>query len=150
MKTRLLVVTDLGLLKAYHLELRDQGSPHMTLLEQVVLEPAHKHLTQQITDSAGRRAAPAGRMGGATMSDGHNLELETRRRLTRQIAQKIELLAGQSGAELCWLAAHKEILRPVLELLSGPVRARVEKSVPNDLTKLEPKDVLAHFLVEKT
>ncbi len=149
MKTKLLIVTDLGLLKAFKLELRDSGSPHLTLLEEHILEPAQQHWGEQITDSAGRRAAPAGNMGGATMADAHNLELETKRRLTRQIAQRIETLAAANATEPCWLAAHKEILRPVIESLSNRVQGRIEKKVPSDLTKLEPRQVLDHFLAER-
>jgi hypothetical protein len=149
MKTRLLIVADLGLLKAYKLELREEGSPRMHLLEQLALEPAQKHLAEQITDSAGRRAAPGGNMGGGTITDGHNLELETKRRLIRQIARKIEDLAGAHPSDACWLAAQKEILRPVVESLPHSLHARIEKKVPSDLTKLEPKQVLGHFLAQK-
>jgi hypothetical protein len=146
MNAKLLIVTDLGLLKAYKLDTPDEGSPRLTLLEQLVLEPAHQHLAAQITDNAGRRAAPAGKMGGGTMADGHNLELENERRLIKKIARKIEDLAGSNARETCWLAASKDILRPLLDALPSQVCSRFEKQVPQDLTKLEPKQVLGHFL----
>jgi hypothetical protein len=146
MNARLLIVTDLGLLQAYRLELREESSPRITLMERFVFEPAHLHMTERITDSAGRRARPAGKMGGGTMADTHNLKLETRRRLVRQIAQTIDDLANAHGPDGFWLAAQREILRPVLELLSHRARNRIEKKVPRDLTKLRPKEVLAYFL----
>jgi hypothetical protein len=146
MKARLLIVTDLGLLKAYRLEPREEGSPRLTLIEQFVLEPAHQRLTQQLTDSAGRRAAPPGNMGGGTMADSHNLLLENRRRLIRQLAQKIETLANSNSSDGFWLAAQKEILHPLVDSLTRGVRDRIEKSLPEDLTKLEPKQMLGHFL----
>jgi hypothetical protein len=149
MNARLLIVTDLGLLKAFKLEPRDGGSPRLTLVEQHVLEAAHQHLTRQVTDSAGRRAAPPGNMGGGTMADGHNLLLENRRRLVRQLAQKIEVLARADGSGGLWLAAQKEILHPLVDSLPREVRDRIEKSLPEDLTKLDPKQVLAHFLADK-
>ena len=145
MKTKMLIVTDLGLLKVYRYETPKEGSPRITLLEQLVLEPAHLHLTDQITDSAGRRDTPAGKMGGGTMADSHNLQLEVKRRLVKTIARKVEALAGAAGAEGCWLAAHKEIVHPILDELSHAVRSRIEKLVPRDLTKLEPREVLGHF-----
>ena len=146
MKARLLIVTDLGLLKAFQFDPREEGSPRISLREQLVFEPAHQHLTDRITDSAGRRATPGGAMGGGTMSDGHNLELETKRRLIKEIVKKIQALISTPGSPNCWLAAQKEILRPILEALPPSVRARIEKQVPLDLTKLEPKQVLEHFL----
>jgi hypothetical protein len=147
MKAKLLIVTDLGLLKAYHLETREGASPKMTLRVQCVLEPAHLHVTDQVTDSAGRRTA-AGNRGGGTMADSHNLELEVRRRLIKQLAQKIETLATPNLAEGFCLAAPKDLLRPISEALPQTVRARIEKQVPLDLTKLEPKEVLARFLAQ--
>jgi hypothetical protein len=146
MKSKLLIVTDLGLLKAYKAELRDEGSPRLILLEELVLESAHQHLTEQITDSAGRRAAHAGNAGGGSMAKNHNLELEAKRRLIKTLAQKITELASLSPKESCWLAAHKEIMHPVLEALPQAVRLRIEKQVPLDLTKLEPKAVMDRFL----
>ena len=149
MKEKLLIVTDLGLLKAYKLEIRKEGSPRMILVNQLVLESAHQHLTDQITDSAGRRAATAGNTGGGTMADSHNLELETKRRLIKKLAQKIESLALAS-ADGCWLAAAKEIMRPILEALPSTARARIEMQVPRDLAKLDPKEVLEHFMAAST
>jgi hypothetical protein len=149
MKDRLLIVADLGMLKAYRLEFRNEGSPRMTQIEQLVLEAGQQHTTQQITDSAGRRAAPAGRMGGGTMADAHNLELETKRRGVRLIAQKIEDLLGSVAANGCWLAAQKEILRPVVDSIPQSLRPRIELQVPRDLTKLESRQVLEHFLAER-
>ncbi|MCX6904370.1 MAG: host attachment protein, partial [Verrucomicrobia bacterium] len=121
MKAKLLIVTDLGLLKAFQLDPREEGSPRISLREQLVLEPAHQHLTDRITDSAGRRATPGGGMGGGTMTDGHNLELETKRRLIKEIAKKIQALINLPDSPNCWLAAQKEILRPILESLPPPV-----------------------------
>jgi hypothetical protein len=149
MKDRLLIVADLGMLKAYHLEFRDEGSPRMTLIEQLALEAGQQHTANQITDSAGRRAAPAGRMGGATMADAHNLELETKRRGVRLIAQKIESLLASVTPNGCWLAAQKEILRPVVDSIPQALRPRIEMQVPHDLTKLDTKQVMEHFLAER-
>ncbi|MCL5097504.1 MAG: host attachment protein [Candidatus Omnitrophica bacterium] len=146
MKAKLVIVSDLGLLKAFQLELRNEGSHRMKLLEELVLEPAHQHLTEQITDSAGRRAAPAGNMGAGTMADDHNLQLEIRRRLIKALARKIEAIAQAHPLDSLWLAVNKEIFRPISEMLPPAVLARIERQVPCDLTKLEPQDVLGHFL----
>jgi hypothetical protein len=144
MKSKLLIVTDLGLLKAYHLQFREEGSPKLSLLDQTVFEPAHQHVTDQVTDSAGRRAAPT--QGGGSIADSHNLKLEVERRLVKQLAQKIEALAMPAPSEGFWLAAPKDLLRPITEALPQTVRARVEKQLALDLTKLEPKEVLSRFL----
>jgi hypothetical protein len=149
MKARLLMVADLGLLKAFRLEQPEQGSARLIPIEQFSLEPAHQHLTDQLTDSAGRRAPRPGSGGGGTMADRHNLDLEVRRRLIKKLARKIEEIAAGHDADGWWLAAHKEIIHPILEALPQALRARAETRVPRDLTKLEPKDILGHFLAAR-
>ncbi len=145
MKGRLLIVADLGLLKAYQLDRSPKGSPRMTLTKEVSLESAHQHLTEQITDSAGRRTAPGGKMGGGQMSDAHNLKLETKRRLVRALSRNVEELVRGDDVEVCWLAAHKEILKPLTLALTREARACIEKTLALDLTKLKPVEVLARF-----
>ncbi len=83
------------------------------------------------------------------MADRHNLDLEVRRRLIKKLARKIEEIVAGHGENGWWLAAHKEIIHPILEALPQPLRARAETQVPRDLTKLEPKDILGHFLAAR-
>ncbi len=83
------------------------------------------------------------------MADRHNLDLEVRRRLIKTLARKIEELVTGHGTDGWWLAAHKEIIRPLLEALPQSLRARAETQVPRDLTKLEPKEILDHFLAAR-
>jgi hypothetical protein len=149
MKARLLMVTDLGLLKAFRFEEHQGESPRLIPIEQMNFEPAHQHLTEQITDSAGRRASQAGARGGGTMADRHNLELEVRRRLIKKIALRIEEIVSGHGADGWWLAAQKEIMHPILEALPQGLRARAETQVPRNLTKLEPREILNHFLAAR-
>ena len=81
------------------------------------------------------------------MSDGerHNIELESRKRLVRQLAQRFNLLARGPEVECCLLAASREINHQLLEELEPAVRAKIEKNVPADLTKLERAEILRHF-----
>ena len=81
------------------------------------------------------------------MSDGerHNIELESRKRLVRQLARRLNALAGAEEIDRCFLAASKEINHQLLEELDPPVRAKIQKNVPADLTKIEHTDILRHF-----
>lgn len=81
------------------------------------------------------------------MSDGerHNIELESRKRLVRQLAQRLNILARSQEIDRCFLAASKEINHPLLEELDPQVRAKIAKNVPADLTKLARCDILQHF-----
>jgi hypothetical protein len=81
------------------------------------------------------------------MSNGerHNIQLESRKRLVRQLAQRLNALVRSKEVERCLLAASREINHQLLEELEPQVRAKIEKNVPVDLTKLERAEILRHF-----
>jgi hypothetical protein len=62
---------------------------------------------------------------GAPLADDHNLQLEFKRRLIRQISDHIQRLVERSGCDICWLAAQKEINQKILEDLPLAVCKRL-------------------------
>jgi hypothetical protein len=149
MKNTLVVVADLGCFKAYRLDDNHlHRSPRLELLEQFESPEAHGKLVEKVTDLSGRFRRGTGPANGAgAMSDGerHHLELELRKRLVRQLAQRFNHLARHKEVERCLLAASKEINRQLLDELEPQVRAKIEKNIPADLTKLEPSEILRRF-----
>lgn len=75
----------------------------------------------------------------------HNLELEMRRRLVRQLADRLNTLEEGRRADRWLLAASREINHSLLDHLGPQIRAKVEKNIPADLTKLERPAILRHF-----
>ena len=150
MKNTLVVVTDLGHFKAFKLENNNHlhRTPRLELLEEFNNASAHGRLVDKVTDMSGRftRGALKSSDGGA-MSDGerHNIELEQRKRNIKQLATRLNQLAGDQEVERCLLAASREINHSLLEQLDPEVRAKIEKIVPADLTKLENKEILSYF-----
>jgi hypothetical protein len=148
MKNTLVVVADLACFKAFKLENNHlHRAPRLELLEQFDNAEAHGHLMDKVSDSSGRFPRATGAKAGGAMSDGerHNTELETRKRFIRQLAQRLNLLACSPDIERCLLAASREINHQLLEELQPPVRAKIEKNVPADLTKVERAEILRHF-----
>jgi hypothetical protein len=150
MKNTLVVVADLGCLKAFRLENSHLNrASRLELLQEFQNPDAHGKLVERVTDLSGRFPRGSGAANGAdgAMSDGerHNIGLENRRRLVRQLAQRFNQLARHDEVERCLLAASKEINRQLLDELEPRVRAKIEKNVPADLTKLEPAEILRHF-----
>jgi len=145
MNPKLLIVTDLGLLKAYKVEQTPEGTPRLERLEEVVLEEAHHRLVEQLPDMAGRHVAPTQIKWGAPVADDHNLKLEIKRRLIRHIARHIQRLLQRDHFDGIWLAAHKEIDHEIVEELPPAIRARIEKNLPRDLVKAEPRELLERF-----
>jgi hypothetical protein len=146
----LLVVVDLGGFKAFKLENNNhhlKHTPRLELLEQFNNPAAHGRLVDKVSDSSGQFPRGGGARSAGAMSDGerHNIELESRKRFIRQLAQRLNVLARSQEVDRCFLAASKEINNPLLEELEPLVRAKIAKNVPADLTKMGQADILRHF-----
>jgi hypothetical protein len=149
MKNTLVIVTDLGCFKAYRLE-NHQPKPTRRLLpvEEFNNADAHGKLVEKVTDLSGRFPRSTGASGASgVMSDGerHNIQLEARKRMVRQLAQRLNALARAKNVDACLLAASREINHQLLQELEPQVRAKIEKIIPADLTKLDRTEILRHF-----
>ena len=146
MKNTLVVVADLAGFKAFKLENHEiNRSPRLELVEQFENHGAHGRLVDKVSDLSGR--FPRSGTAGGAMSDGerHNIELEMRKRFVRQLAQRINTLARNSEIERCLLAVSREINHQLIEELDPQVRAKIEKNLPADLTKLGRAELLGRF-----
>ncbi len=145
MAPKLLIVSDLGLLKAYRVTTTPKGSLHLDLRESVVLEEARARVVDRVTDLAGRHVGPTRKSWGAPLDDGHRLKLETRRRLIKRIASHIERLARAHPDCGLWLAAHREINHQVMSALRQTVRRRIRANLMLDLVHADEKRLLKSF-----
>src|SRR6516162_4167794 len=119
MKNTLLVVADLGGFKAFKLENNNplNRSPHLEFEAQFDNPEAHGRLVDKVSDLSGRFPRGTGMKAGGAMSDGerHNIELESRKRWVRQMAQRLNSLAANKEIESCFLAASREINHQLLD-----------------------------------
>jgi hypothetical protein len=149
MKNTLLVVTDLGGFKAYRIDNGElHRTPRLELLEEFNNDAAHGRLVDRVTDLGGRFPRSTGNSSSSgAMSDGerHNIQLEQRKRLVRLLAQRLNSLLLRSEIECCFLAASREIHRQLLEELDSRVRAKIERNLSADLTKVGKSDLLGYF-----
>ena len=144
----LLVVADLGGFKAFKLENNDSHrTPRLEFLEQYDNLEAKGHLVDRVSDLSGRFPRGTGLKAAGAMSDGerHNIQLEARKRLVRQLAQRLNALARHQPIERCFLAASREINHQLLEELDPKLRAKIARNVPADLTKMERGELLRRF-----
>src|SRR5260370_35393542 len=109
MKDKLIIVADLGLLKAYRLTFTPEKTPRLEQLEEGVLEDAHSRVIDKVTDRAGRHISPTQKNWGAPLVDDHNLKLEFKRRLIRHIADRLQRLIERYDCDGCCFAAHTGI-----------------------------------------
>ncbi len=148
MKNTLVVLADLGRLKAFKLENNHQyRTPHLEVLEQFENPEAYGRLVDKVSDLSGRFPRGTGTKAGGAMSDGerHNIALEERKRLIRQLARRVNQLARKEQVECFLLAASKEINHLLLAELDPQVRSKIEKNLPADLTKVQQAEILSHF-----
>jgi hypothetical protein len=156
MKNTLLVVADLGGFKAFKIDPDHNGMPgasalkrppRLEFIEEFKNPEAHGRLVDKVSDQSGRFPRGTGLKAGGAMSDGerHNIELESRKRLVRQLAQRVNALARSQDVERCFLAASKEINHQLVEELEPQVRLKIEKNIPADLTKVERAEILRYF-----
>lgn len=147
MKNTIVVVTDLACLKAYRLEKSQMNhAVRLEPLDQFDNDAAHARLTDTVSDSSGRfpRGA-AGTTGGMSDGERHNIQLEQRRRLVRQLAARLSHVLKQTEAEACYLAASREIHNQLLDELEPRSRNIIVRNVHADLTKVDRQELLAHF-----
>jgi len=150
MNNKLVVVTDLGSFKAYKLETNNQHStPRLELIEEFNLVDAHGKMLDHLTDVAGRYHAPVMGKWASPWGERHNIELERKRRLVKQVAYALTDLLRRNGPDGCYLAAGKEINHQIIAELPRDARAKIEKIVACDLTKAEKVEILRHFDILK-
>lgn len=144
MHDKLIVVADLGRVKAYRVSRDDLGSsPRLELVRDVELTEAHGRLLEKVTDKAGRFPGNGTGPGGMSIGENHNLGLEQERRLLKKVCEQIETLVKNERA---WhLAAVKEINPRLVENLSAAARQTLQKNISADLIKTPREELLSHF-----
>jgi Protein required for attachment to host cells len=149
MNTKLIIVADLGLLRAYkQVEGLGDREPHLKLIEELKPEAAHQKLSDQLSDQAGRFPKATGpNMVTGDLSAGERLNLETEqvRRLISQLAEKINSLLADESVTSCSLAASAPIHKQLLEELSEKERAKISQVLASNLSKIDPAELLRYF-----
>lgn len=149
MNKTLIIVADLGLLRAYR-QIQDVGDrqPHLQRIEESKLETAHEKLSDRLSDQAGRfpRGGGAANVSG-DLSAGESLhsENEQTRRLVRQLAERINALLADNEVTGCSLAVSGAIHNQLLEAIDPKARAKIVQSLGSNLTKTDPEALIGHF-----
>lgn len=141
----IIVATDLGAFKAYHLQRTELNTPRLELLEEMELVDGHGKLGDKVTDQAGRYSVPTQSMA-MSYGERQKIGLELRRRLIKQIAERLTKLANRSDDVEIYFAAASEINDMILEEAGPQVRGKIERNVGCNLTNVEKGELLRHFL----
>jgi len=148
MTNKLVVVADLGYFKAYRLEATSpQSTPRLELIEEINLNDTQVKLP--VIDLSSGYHAPMMGKWAASSGERHNIDLERRRRLIKQVAHFLNALLRRDSSDACYFAASKEISQQILAELPREARARIEKIISCDLTKAEKSELLRRFDIIK-
>src|SRR5689334_19659767 len=128
MNNKLVVVADLGSFKAYKLEANNlHSTPRLELIEETNLMDASGKMQERVNESSAREHAPVMGKWATPWGERHNIELERKRRLVKQLAQALTSLLRRDSGDGCYLAASKEISHQLIAELPREARARIEK-----------------------
>ena len=145
MKKQLLIVTELGSFKAYTVDnSRMHTTARLELIEHYTPKQPLRKMADKRSDLAGRYRAPGGK-GNTPSGERHNIELEERKRLIRQLAKRLDVLMGDGDVESCYLAASKGIDQQILGALSNVAHAKIKRNLPVDLIKTSKAKLLEYF-----
>lgn len=151
MNDKLLILADLGTLKALRLTHHEQtGRPHLSLVEQVEPVEPHQRLSARVTDQAGRFpvANGGGTSGAMSHGENHNLPLESQRRTIKLLAGQIQEILERERVAGWYFAASQQIDQRILDELPERFRSMLQKHVRSDLTKIDKGELLKHFQIQ--
>ena len=144
----LLIVTDRGGLKAYRVNETPTRGPSLQLVQAFNITDAHGRLVDKLSDFAGRFPVTNGagsHLGAASISERTHIEVETDRRIQKELADQITKIVSRDGKEGWSFAAPAEIHSAIVELLPRTVRDRIVEHVKSDLVKIEPAKLISRF-----
>ena len=149
MNKTLIIVADLGLLRAYR-ETQNVADrqPHLELIEDLKLESAHEKLSDQVTDQAGRFPRGGGSAnisGDLSAGESLNAEAEQNRQLISQLAGRINALLADNAVTSCSIAISGAIHNQLLEAIHPKARAKIGQVLALNLAKTDPSELQAHF-----
>ena len=141
----LVIVTDRGSLKAYRVAETPTRGPSLKLVQAFDTTDAHGRMSDRVSDFAGRRGAEL--MGAHPTSSiaETKLEVETDRRIYRQLAEQIAKIVKNDAAAGWSLAAPSEFHATLVDLLPADIKSRIVEHVKSDLVKTEPAKLPGHF-----
>src|SRR4029434_10128538 len=132
MKSSFFIVADRGNLKAYRAEKMLAGRPpRVKLVQAFALTEAHLRTSEIVTDQAG--AFPTGNGGYQNSISDRHFDIETNRRLTKQLGAHINTVLQRSEPDGWSFAAPAEIHDAVLDHVPENWRHKLAEQIQADL-----------------
>ena len=154
MKRTLVIVADLGNFRAFQWDGNEfHSTPRLELIddfETVEARGMRGNTLTVIERRAAKNASNETMVGPGSDGEQHNMELEKRRWLVRQMADRVTDLLRLKDVERCFFAAPNEINQQIIEHIGSDVRDKIEKNLSLDLTRLDKSQLIEHFFERVT
>jgi hypothetical protein len=142
----IIFTVDLGHFKAYRVTTDPAASPKIELIANYDSIEGHGKLGEKLSDIAGRFVGGGGKGEVAKgYGEPHHLESDIRKKLVKLIALDINTLIKKEDCESWYLAAGERINKEIIERLDPAVKAKLDKNISFDLTKIPKSEILSHF-----
>jgi hypothetical protein len=149
MKTSVIIVADMGTLKAYHT--RETSLVHRRkadLIKKIVYTKAHTRLHDQVTDGRGSyRGSGDARSSRKGQGEAHQMESEMLTKAVRGLAHDIEGVIVHTPADQYFLSVPKSIHNAVTSEMKKNIFGKLTNVLALDLTKDTIEDVRKRFKV---
>ncbi|MBI5640981.1 MAG: host attachment protein [Nitrospirae bacterium] len=143
---KIIITVDLGHFKAYRVTKNPMESARAELIESYDSIEAHGKLSEKFSDANGRFGLSGGKNGSPTGNgEPHNTGLEMEKRHLKLISKDINTIILKEDCEKWHLAASKKINGKIVENLAPAVKARLDKNITSDLTKVGKAELLGYF-----
>ncbi|MGC2061626.1 MAG: host attachment protein [Thermodesulfovibrionales bacterium] len=143
---KIIIAVDLGHFKAYSVTKEPLESTRIKLIESYDSLEGHGKISEKLSDKTGRFGSIGSRNSIATGSgEEHNTAMENSRRLAKLMAKDINAIVERNKCDSWFLAAVKKINGLIVENLAPAVKAKLERNIASDLTKIDKSEILNHF-----
>jgi hypothetical protein len=147
--SQVIIVANAGSLKAYRIT--ESSVAHRRpaeMIRKIEYEPAHKKLSEMVTDRQGRfRGSGDANSPSRSSGEQHKLFEEMKKKSVRQLAHDIEGIIKHSLAEKIHIALPKLISADVVSKLSKSSKDRIGKNVTADIVKEPVADLRSRFKI---
>ena len=149
MKKKLIIVADLGMLRAYRVKSGASGRhAQLELVDEMDSKAAHEKRSDQVSDQAGRFPRGGGALrvsGNLSAGEQLNQEDEQDHRLIVRLANRINALLADDQVVSCACAASAPIHKQLFEALEPNARVKIGQVLASNLVKTAPNELLGHF-----
>jgi protein required for attachment to host cells len=139
----MIIVTDLEHFKAFKMNEREESKKiSLQLFTSFDNIEVHKKMSERLSDRAGR-------FRGHGTGESHNSTTEERKRLTKNIAERVNSILADNRVKAWYFAAPKKINGQIIGNIRSDFINKLKANIQSDLTKSPEMKIMNEFYIGK-